>query len=107
MRLDWQNPGGSIVLKQIRRKVTVAAGVVAIGVLAVACSGGAAIGPGPAGTTNVAGFSFQVPTVTLPLVGPLLTRPSMTTTQTQTQEQVQAQGVAHSGEGCPLSLSGQ
>ena len=95
------------MLKQIRRRVTVAAGVVAIGVLAVACSGGAAIGPGPGGTTTLSGFSFQVPTVTLPLVGPLLTRPAMTTTQTQAQEQLQAQGVSHSGEGCPLSLPGQ
>jgi hypothetical protein len=93
------------VLKPIRRQVIVAVGVVAIGVLAVACSGGATIAPGPGGTTTFAGFSFQVPTVTLPLAGPALTRPAMATTQTQAQEQVQ--GVTHSGAGCPLSLSGQ
>ena len=95
------------MVKQIRRRVTIAVGVVAIGILAVACSGGAAISPGPGGTTTLAGFSFQVPTVTLPVVGPVLTSPAMTTTQTQTQAQEQVQGVTHSGAGCPLSLSGQ
>jgi len=93
------------VLQQIRRKVAIAVGVVAIGVLAVACSGGATIMPGPGGTTTIAGFSLQVPPVTLPLVGPVLTVPATTTTQTRAQ--TQAQGVTHSGAGCPLSLSGQ
>jgi hypothetical protein len=90
------------VVKQVRRGVAVVVGAVAIGVLAVACSAGAAISPGTSGTTSLVGFAFQVPTVTLPFDGPTLTKPAMVTTQTQDQ----VQGVTHSGEGCPLSLQG-
>ncbi len=87
---------------QIRRKVGVGIGVIAVGMLAVACSGAPQISSTPAGyQASVGGFSVRLPGVTLPFV---TSSPKPANAQTTTTMQSTLQGAVHSGEGCPIAL---
>jgi hypothetical protein len=89
------------MLRTIRRRVAVGLGIVAVGALAVACSGGVPRFGSPviAGPVHLAGYSIQLP----PLASPF----DKATMSSQTQAQVNAAASVHANpEGCPLALPG-
>ena len=91
--------------QHIRRGAAAAVGLVAVGLLAVACATAPGLGAAsPTGRVGIGGFSFQVPA--LPFrVGVPGSVPA--TQQTTAQSQATLQGATHSGEGCPIALPEQ
>jgi hypothetical protein len=91
-----------LMLRPIKRKVVVGIGVLAIGVLAVACAGSPGLGARtPRLHASIGGFTVELPSVTLPFMSPA-SQPATSQTTTTTQSSVQ--DVTHSGEGCPIAL---
>jgi hypothetical protein len=87
------------MLRTIRRRVAVGFGVVAVGALAVACSGGAPRFTSPiiTGPVHLAGFSIELPPLASPFDKAAMASP--------TQAQVNAAASVHANsEGCPLAL---
>jgi hypothetical protein len=90
------------VLQEVRRKVALGFGILAVGVLVVACAGVPRISSTPGGfQAAVGGFSVRLPEVTLPFVS---SSPKPVISQTTTTTQSTVQGAVHSGEGCPIAL---
>lgn len=84
------------MLRQLKRKVVLALGMIAISAVAVACAGS----PQVVSTTDgfqatIGGLSFRTPALTLPFAQPA---PAQATTQSALQ------GAVHSGEACPIAL---
>jgi hypothetical protein len=90
------------MLQRVKRKVALGIGVLAVGVLAVACSGAPQFGSTTAGfQASVGGFSFQLPSLTLPFVSP---GPKQANPQAVTTAHSTSQGASFTGGGCPLDL---
>jgi hypothetical protein len=90
------------MLQQAKRKVVLGIGVLAVAVLAVACSVAPQFDSTSAGfQASVGGVSFRLPTVTLPFVspGPKQANPQVVTTAHST-----SQGASYTDGGCPLDL---
>jgi hypothetical protein len=91
-----------LVLQEVRRKVVLGFGILAVGILAVACSGAPQLTSTPGGfQASVGGFSVRLPDVTLPFVS---SSPKPANSQTTTTTQSAVQGAVQSGEGCPIAL---
>jgi hypothetical protein len=90
------------VLQEVRRKFVLGFGILAVGVLAVACSGAPAITSTRGGyQASVGGLSVRLPDVTLPFVS---SSPKPANSQTTTTTQSAIQSTVHGGEGCPIAL---
>jgi hypothetical protein len=90
------------MLQGVRRKILLRFGILAVGVLAVACAGAPQVNATTGGfQASVGSISMRLPALTLPLVSP---SPKPVNSQTMTSTQSTLQGAVHSGEGCPIAL---
>jgi hypothetical protein len=90
------------VFQDVRRKIVLGFGILAISVLAAACTGAPQLTSTSSGfQASVGGFSVRLPDVPLPFVSSSQ-KPVNSPTTATTQDTVQ--GAVHSGEGCPIAL---
>jgi hypothetical protein len=92
------------VLEIVRRRFVVGVGVVAVGILGVACSGNPGLHPVSTRVQGVLGHvSIQVPFSSKPIT---IMAPGQDNQSTMAQNQTSLQGSTHSGEAWPIALPG-